>query len=181
MDVLLNFFVKDRFLIGASLLRLGFGLLILYFYLMHYSQRYFLWSNVGYNIIDNNFKRSALSLYNISDDLLFFDIIFHAGIIVAFIFTIGYRGRLFSILNFIFYFSLYKRTMYIGDGGDNLMCVVLVYLIFANCTAYFSVDAARNKTQKPFLSILHNFCIFCCIIQLCIVYFASGFYQTLMS
>ncbi|MCP3774920.1 DCC1-like thiol-disulfide oxidoreductase family protein [Paenibacillus sp. MZ04-78.2] len=181
VDSIINFFIKDRFLIGASILRLLFGSLILYYYLIHYSQRYFLWSSIGFNVIDDEFKNATYSLYNFSDSLLYFDVIFHLGIIFAFLYTIGYRGKVFSILNFIFYYSLYKRMMYIGDGGDNLMCVALFYLLFANSTAYFSVDASRKSTANPFVSILHNFSIILCIVQLCIVYFTSGFYQIMGS
>lgn len=181
IDRIIRFFIKDRFLIGASILRFIFGALILYYYLIHYSQRYFLWSGVGFNVIDDEIKDSTYSLYNLSDSLFYFDIIFHLGIAFAFLYTIGYRGRIFAILNFIFYYSLYKRTMYIGDGGDNLMCVALFYLLFANCMEYFSVDSSRKKAANKFVSILHNFSIIVCIIQLCIVYFTSGFYQIIGS
>lgn len=43
--ILLN--QKKHMLIGASLIRIAFGFIILYNYTIHYSQRYFLWGSNG--------------------------------------------------------------------------------------------------------------------------------------
>lgn len=58
--------------------------------------------------------------------------------------------------------------------------------MFANCTAYFSLDhnrfmKYRELKKDTFVyqlsSMLHNFAVMFCIIQLCILYFFSGMYQ----
>ncbi|EPY08896.1 membrane protein / vitamin k-dependent gamma-carboxylase [Paenibacillus alvei TS-15] len=181
-----NYAAKDRFLIGTSLLRIALGLIILYNYLIHYDQRYFLWTNSGVNTYTESYKRNVYSLYNFSDSLGYFDIVYHLGIIVCIFFLIGYKGRIFSIFNYIFFYSLYNRMYHISDGGDNLLAICLFFLLFANCTAYFSIDsrnfhATLEKKKHTFLyqlsSIIHNFAVIFCIIQLCIVYFISGTYQ----
>ncbi|WP_442951132.1 DCC1-like thiol-disulfide oxidoreductase family protein [Paenibacillus sp. 481] len=77
---------------------------------------------------------------------------------------------------------------HISDGGDNLLAVSLFFLLFANCTAYFSMDAQKYQVSREnrsdsftfqLSSILHNFAVIFCIIQLCIVYFVSAFYQVM--
>lgn len=177
---------QERFLISASLLRIVLGFLILYNYLMHYAQRYFLWSNDGINIYSEAFKHRYLSLYNLTDSNLYFDIVYHLGILIALIYLVGYKGRIFGILNYIFFYSLYIRTMYISDGGDNLLNLCLLFLVFSDNTRFFSIDAfnkkrARGDNPLSFMhrlkTIVHNFAVMFCVVQLCIVYFFSGAYQ----
>ncbi|PEB23382.1 gamma-carboxylase [Bacillus toyonensis] len=181
---ILNCFLQEKYYKGASLLRISFGILTLYFYLIQYSQRHFLYSEVGYNA---NYFGVAPSLYSLNSSLLYFDVIYLLGILFTFIYTIGYKGRFISILNFIFYYSLYVRMGSISDGGDNLMCISLFFLLFADCTRYFSIDAIkgkkitnRNNTLVNNIStILHNFSILFCITQVCVVYATSGIYQVM--
>ncbi|WP_270406207.1 DCC1-like thiol-disulfide oxidoreductase family protein [Paenibacillus timonensis] len=178
--------VADRFLIGTSLLRISIGLILLYQYFIHYGQRHFLFSSRGMSVLSDELKLSLFSLYNLSDSLIYFDIIYHLGIVVSFVYLLGFKGRIFALLNFIFFYSLHIRYGQIGDGGDNLLIICLFLLIFSNSTAYFSFDSARfqqNRERKrdtfvyQVLTIFHNFSVFFCIVQLCILYFFSGLYQ----
>ncbi|MET3682914.1 putative DCC family thiol-disulfide oxidoreductase YuxK [Alkalibacillus flavidus] len=91
-----------------------------------------------------------------------------------------------SIINYVFYLSLYNRTVHISDGGDNLLIICMFFLLFANTTAYFSLDSTKyhkslekNKSSifKDISTVFHNFAILACIIQLCIVYFFSAIFQ----
>lgn len=182
------FFSKERFYVGASLLRIAFGCMILYFYVMHFSQRHFLFSDYGVTQYSTFFYENTLSLYNFSSSLIYFDVVYILGIIVALGFTLGYKGRLVSILNFIFFSSLYIRFFYIGDGGDNLMYLALFFLMFANTSRYFSIDNYlkdatnpfyKNEFQKKLSNILQNFVIIFCTAQICVIYLTSGFYQVM--
>ncbi len=76
----------------------------------------------------------------------------------------------------------------ISDGGDNIMRLVLFYLLFANTTAYFSADADAYWRRRPLVehtmwykikAVLHNFAVLFCIINLCIMYLTSGLYQVM--
>lgn len=184
----ISFFSKERFYVGASLLRIAFGSLILYFYVMHFNQRHFLFSDYGVTNISTFVKENTLSLYNFSSSLIYFDLIYILGIIVALGFTLGYKGRLISVLNYVFFSSLYIRFSYVGDGGDNLIYIALFFLMFANTTRYFSIDAYlrdetipiyKNEAQREFFNIIQNFVILFCIAQICIIYLVSGFYQVM--
>ncbi|UFJ62332.1 DCC1-like thiol-disulfide oxidoreductase family protein [Brevibacillus sedimenti] len=179
-----NFITQDRFLIGVSLLRICIGLIILYQYLIHYGQRYFLFSAEG--VMPFYEGQHDWSLYHLSPSLTYFDIIYHLGIVVSFIYLLGFKGRIFTVLNFVFYYSLYQRYGHISDGGDNILIICMFYLMFANNTAYFSLDHARFKRYREankgtlcyqFSAMLHNFAVLFCIVQLCILYFFSGMYQ----
>lgn len=177
---------QERFLISVSLLRISLGIIILYNYLIHYAQRFFLWSNAGINTYSDAFLQNNFSLYNLSSSLTYFNTIYHLGIFTSLIYLLGYKGRSFAVLNYLFFYSLYIRTTHINDGGDNLLNLCLLFLVFADSTRVISIDAllkskTKDKSHKSFMyrlkMIIHNFSVLFCIIQLCIVYFFSGAYQ----
>lgn len=179
-----DFSSRENYLKGASLLRIGFGILILYNYVLHYSQRYFLWSSEG--LLGSN--RGIYSLYALNDSRIYFDLLFHLGAIIAFLYTIGFMGKIIGVFNYVFTYSLIQCSHFLSDGGDNLMYLFLFYLLFANTTAYFSVDAAKfkasylKKKDTAFFKIkmvFHNFAVLACVIQISILYMASGLYQVM--
>ncbi|MFI8577813.1 DCC1-like thiol-disulfide oxidoreductase family protein [Rossellomorea aquimaris] len=179
-----SFFSAEKFLKGASLVRIGFGIVILYNYVIHYSQRHILWSSSG--LLGD--KRSSYTIYGIYDSPVYFELIFHLGALIALLYTLGILGRITSIVNYIFTFSLIQHSHFLSDGGDNLMYLFLFYLLFANTTAYYSVDShwfkkSREKRKGTELykveMIFHNFAILACIIQVCILYMVSGLYQVM--
>ena len=179
-----EFTSRENYLIGASLLRIGFGIVILYNYVLHYSQRYFLWSSDG--LLGTS--RGLFSLYALNDSLIYFDIVFHLGAIFAFLYTIGFGGKITGLFNYIFTFSLIQVSHFLSDGGDNLLYLFLFYLLFANTTAYFSIKSSkfkkifkleRDSLLYKIQMIFHNFSIIACIIQVCILYMSSGLYQVM--
>lgn len=174
-----NWLSKDHFLIGTSLARISIGFLMLYMYLIHYSQRYYLWGNQG--IISNEMTGST-NLYSLSNSDIYFNIIYHIGILLSVLFIIGYKTRLVSIINFIFYFSLLERNPMISDGGDNILRVCLFYLLFADMSRYFSIDSKKtnqrsNSLKTKITNIFHNIACIATIIQISILYLVSGLYQ----
>lgn len=178
---------KKHMLIGASLLRIALGCVILYNYTLLYHQRYFLWGSNGVT----GSEPSLFSLYNFSPSTLYFDVIYHVGMIVSIAFLVGYKGRVTSILNFIFVWSLMQQNSLILDGGDNLSRIILLYLLFAKTTAYFSVDSyLKNKRkgieketiERPIghfslRNLVHNLAILACLTQVCMMYLSSGLHK----
>jgi hypothetical protein len=96
-------------------------------------------------------------------------------------FAAGLFTRVTSILFFIFTWSLYQRNAYALDGGDNLLVIIAIYLIFADLSA-LSLDRRffRKPPEKSYAwlsGMLHNFAVTACLLQLAIVYFDAGFYK----
>lgn len=181
-----NWFKSPQHLIGASILRIIFGVLIVYTYIVNYPLRHYFWGNEG--IIDNatyiEMNRIFFSVYGLFESPLIFELIYHLGIIIAFSFTIGFGGKTTQILNYIFTFSLINRNGLISDGGDNLMYICLLYMLFMNVTAYFSFKIKKQESKlkikwKDQLAIIHNFGFIFVIAQLCLMYFMSGLYQVM--
>lgn len=190
---LVTLYQKKHMLVGASFIRIAFGFIILYNYAINYFQRYFLWGSngvIGFNATPlQDIPLSAFSLYNFSTSTLYFDVIFHTGIFFAILFFIGYKGRVVSIVNFLFVWSLMIRNNLILDGGDNVSRILLLYLLFVNTTAYFSIDALlkskKERDKSPMHSptdlslgnLVHNLGVLACITQVCILYFTSGLHK----
>ena len=177
-----NLSVKHR-LIGLALLRVSLGLLKLDFYVRHIAQRAFLWGNQGVvpfstflNIAEG---RRGLSLYLLASRPAVGEAIFWLGVLVTIAFTVGYRTRLSACLFYVFTWSLYSRNPFVLDGGDNLLYLMAFYLIFADCGAHFSVDAAHRapRRENPFAALVHNFAVYAVIAQLCLLYFTSALYK----
>lgn len=185
----LDFTYKERFLVGTSLARIGFGLVVLFFYCVHYNIRHFLWFPGG--VLDaGTYRTGPTTIFQLASSPITFDILFYLGIIVTILYMIGYKGRITSILFFIFTYSILQRNWLLGDGGDNLLRILLVYMMFTQNTAYFSFDSKKfwEKRQKGLQhhkyrisTLLHNFAVLACIIQICILYFTAGMYQAMGS
>ncbi|WP_257141382.1 HTTM domain-containing protein [Bacillus toyonensis] len=175
-----NHFETEHYLIGASILRIGFGFHILYSYLVHLLQRDYIWGPNGIYPLKllQTSPDKTWSLYTLSNNQLYFEVIYFIGLIIAILYLIGFQTRITGLLNFIFVWSLYERNPFTLDGGNNILSICLFYLIFANVGEYFSVKSKYNKIVKSkHANILHNFSIYACITQLCIVYFFSGFFK----
>ncbi|SFJ53980.1 Vitamin K-dependent gamma-carboxylase [Halobacillus dabanensis] len=178
---------KKHMLIGTSILRISFGLLILYMYLIHYAQRRFLWGPNGMqshdSLRDQMTLTSNFSLYQLSDSMVYFEVIFHLGILFALLFTVGFMNRTVAVLNFLFLWSLQHANVLILDGGDNIMRIILLYLIFANTASHFSIDRTRKigkaSTPKPLSNALHNLAVLASILQLCLMYLSSGLHKVM--
>ncbi|WP_018922919.1 DCC1-like thiol-disulfide oxidoreductase family protein [Salsuginibacillus kocurii] len=181
---------QPKFLIGASLLRIALGIITLYIYLIHYQQRYALWHDSGY-LSHAEYLETTItlpfSLYAYHTSSIYFDIIFHLGIIVAILFTLGYRTGVTSLFQFVFIWSLFERNGVILDGGDNILRIVLFYFIFIASSHYFSIQPSvtRKGTLSSFpevkkiRNLIHNLAVFACAFQLIILYFMSGIYQVM--
>lgn len=185
LEGFINYFTKERFLIGASLARIGFGLIILFLYAINYSQRHVLW---GPNSITQPILSLKVNIFTLVDSVYYFEFIYHVGMLVTILFIVGWKGRIISLLNWILTFAIIENSLYMSDGGDNILRIILFYLLFANCTAYFSLDSEKYKEKRShkqytffnkMKSILHNFAVISSIIQLCILYLTSGLYQAM--
>lgn len=166
-----------QFLIGASILRIFIGLHIMFTYLIHFAQRYEIWGPNAFYSFDKcleNYGYTSLYLFN--NSFVYFELIFVSGIVINTLYILGYRMRIVSIINFIWVWSLYQRNPYIHDGGNNILILIMLYLIFASLGEYFTINTKLDLNEKPkFSIIIHNFSIMISLIQISLLYFFAGF------
>jgi hypothetical protein len=180
---------QPRFLIGASLFRILAGSAILIEYLINYAHRRYLFGPNGlwpYEVFTAEVAHSGgFSLYAWSRSPLYFEVVFHLGLLVAVLWLLGWRTRWLTPLNYVFLWSLHQRFPGIWDGGDNIIHLVLVYVMFADVGAYFSLDASRRQAQPPRApgpwapvgAMFHNTAMLAVAMQICLVYGIAGLYK----
>lgn len=179
---------RERCLIGASLFRIAAGLTILHLYLTNYHQRHYLYGPEGVwplaRTLEEAHNAGAFSIYVLSRSPLFFEVVFHLGILFAALWVVGFRTRLMSLLTYVGLWSLHQRNPVLLDGGDNVVRLALLYGIFAELGAYFSLDADRLRAQRErggdlqrIKAMMHNAAILACAVQVCLVYGVAGLYK----
>ncbi|WP_437586173.1 HTTM domain-containing protein [Sorangium sp. So ce1000] len=179
---------RERCLIGASLFRIVAGLTILHLYLANYFQRHYLYGPEGVwpfsRTLEEAHNTGAFSIYVLSRSPLYFEVVFHLGILFTALWVVGFRTRLMSLLTYVWLWSLHQRNLVLLDGGDNIVRLALLYGIFAELGAYFSLDADRLRAQRErggdlarIKGMLHNAAILACAVQVCLVYGVAGLYK----
>lgn len=174
---------KPAALYGAAVLRVGYGIAGVAYYLTNYADRHYLWGPDGVYPFDSfrqSLYRPAFSLYELSTSGWYFEATFHIGLVIAVAFALGTGGRLMTVAHYLFLWSLFARNPLLLDGGDNLAFLVLAYLIPVNATAHLALRPTpfAHDHNKPTAAILaHNIALGFIVTQLCIVYLASAMFK----
>jgi predicted DCC family thiol-disulfide oxidoreductase YuxK len=188
----------EHWLIGASLMRVSLGIWAVFFYLLHWPVRRLLWGPDGILPFDR-FADSGpiLNVFAVTRSPVSFEALYLLASIVAVLMVIGWRPRLVVPLHWLMIWSFQERNQLLGDGGDNLMRIVLLFLIAVNTGAHFSISqggvgrptlrraCVRERCQaatefcRPLLAVVHNCGVVLIIIQLGMLYFSTGLYKVM--
>lgn len=201
LDNVIAWFTREDRLIAAAVLRVGLGAVILSLYLLHYHHRDYIWGPnafISHEMFSSVENVGNYSLYLLSGSRRAFELIFHAGIVVTALWTLGVFTRLTGIATYVFSFSLWQRNHYILDGGDNILIVCLLFLVFARTDRHLSVTrwlrarrgtpaAAAPVKEVRFArardllyqagTVLHNFLMTAIVVQLAFLYLTSALYK----
>lgn len=181
----LVWFSQERWLVGASLVRILLGMWALYYYALHVPVRHLLWGPAGIWPHDRFVGlQPPFSVWQLSPSPLFFEAVYLAGMVVALSFTLGYRTRLSTALHWLLLWSLQMRNPFITDGGDNIMRLALLFLVLVDAGAHFSLDARRPDRPLPpwwrqVRAIAHNAGVLLIIAQLSLLYMSTGLYKAM--
>lgn len=174
-----------RRLMGVAIVRIVFGAVTAVLYGLHFPQRHFLWgADAVLPPADSSLilaQTHAWSLYSLFPSALGAECLYWLGFLISLLFAAGVFTRVTSVLFLLTTWSLYQRNAYALDGGDNLLVILAIYLMFADLSA-FSLDrhffGPRREGKFSWLAgMLHNFAVTACLLQLAIVYFDAGFYK----
>ncbi|MFI1001368.1 HTTM domain-containing protein [Streptomyces galbus] len=176
-------------LVGVSGTRALLGFVGFMFYASEYSDRRYMFGPSGVLrwqiFVDQIHDSGTFSLYAVSDSAVWFETVFHLGMLAALAVTLGIGGRLVLLLHWILLWSIYQRQIAILDGGDNLAYVVIPMLLLTRCYSHFSISTglartigsrvpeALRATSTPF----HNLGVLSVALQMCLVYVTSGLYK----
>ncbi|MGK5729217.1 HTTM domain-containing protein [Streptomyces sp. URMC 124] len=82
-----------------------------------------------------------------SDGGLWFEAVYAFAVVTAALLTLGWRTRTMTVLSMVGVLSLQNRSVFLGDGGDNVIHLMALYLILTRCGRVWSLDARRAAKQ----------------------------------
>ena len=74
-----------------------------------------------------------------------FETVYGLTVLSAALLLLGWRTRTMSVLFMAGLLSLQNRSVFMGDGGDNVLHLMSVYLVFTRCGRVWSLDARRVR------------------------------------
>ncbi|GHC75685.1 HTTM domain-containing protein [Streptomyces flavofungini] len=83
-----------------------------------------------------------------SDGRVWFEIVYFLAIVSSALLVVGWRTRTMSVLFMIGVLSLQNRSIFMGDGGDNVIHLMAIYLVFTRCGQVWSLDARRAARAR---------------------------------
>ncbi|MFB6893761.1 HTTM domain-containing protein [Kitasatospora sp. NPDC056327] len=131
----------------AATVRIGFGLVWLAYLLREWPNRRLLYGDTspwsaelaGRLLADNR----ALTVLPWFGGRFWFELVYHLAVLAALAVLLGWRTRAGSVLFLVTVLSLQNRNVFLGDGGDNIVHLMAVYLVFTRCAEVWSLDARR--------------------------------------
>jgi hypothetical protein len=83
-----------------------------------------------------------------SDGQVWFEAVYALAILSSALLLLGWRTRTMSVLFMVGVLSLQNRSVFMGDGGDNVLHLMSIYLVFTRCGQVWSLDARRARRTR---------------------------------
>ncbi|MGW7272384.1 HTTM domain-containing protein [Streptomyces sp. NPDC054864] len=136
----------------TAVVRIGFAATWLLFLLRELPHRQELygpespWSwDMAQQLIAENDAFTALMW---SDGRIWFEAVYALAVLSSVLLMLGWRTRTMSVLFMIGVLSLQNRSIFMGDGGDNVIHLMATYLVFTRCGQVWSLDARRAARAR---------------------------------
>ncbi|WP_244291479.1 HTTM domain-containing protein [Streptomyces subrutilus] len=135
----------------SAVVRIGFAGTWLFFLLREFPHRHELygpdgpWSwSLAERLIASN---GAFSVLMWSDSAVWFEIVYALAVLASVGLLLGWRTRATSVLFMVGVLSLQNRSVFMGDGGDNVIHLMALYLVLTRCAQVWSLDARRARLR----------------------------------
>ncbi|MGW2885442.1 HTTM domain-containing protein [Streptomyces griseoruber] len=136
----------------SAVIRIGFSATWLMFLLRELPHRAELygpdspWSWIlARQLIDTNGAFTALMW---SDGRVWFELVYALAVLASALLLVGWRTRTMSVLFMVGVLSLQNRSVFMGDGGDNVLHLMSIYLVFTRCGRVWSLDSRRARRAE---------------------------------
>jgi hypothetical protein len=80
-----------------------------------------------------------------SDGRWWFELVYHLALAAAVAVVLGWHTRAMTVLFMLGVLSVQNRDVFVGDGGDNIIHLMAIYLVFTRCGRVWSLDARRAR------------------------------------
>ncbi|GAA4656982.1 HTTM domain-containing protein [Streptomyces chumphonensis] len=135
----------------TAIVRIGFAATWLFFLLREIPHRHELygpdspWSfTLAERLIGDN---DAFTVLLWSDGTLWFEAVYLFAVAASAGLLLGWRTRTMSVFFMIGVLSLQNRSVFMGDGGDNVIHLMAMYLVLTRCGQVWSLDARRARRR----------------------------------
>jgi hypothetical protein len=136
----------------TAVIRIGFAATWLLFLLREFPHRQEMygpdgpwkWDLAQQLIADNH----AFTILMWSDSQVWFETVYALAVLSALLLLVGWRTRTMSVLFMVGVLSLQNRSIFMGDGGDNVIHLMAIYLVFTRCGQVWSLDARRARRAR---------------------------------
>ncbi|WP_445402633.1 HTTM domain-containing protein [Streptomyces sp. LE64] len=140
----------------SAIVRIGFALTWLLFLVREFPHRHALygpdgpwdWGMARDLVADNG----AFTMLLWSDGRLWFEAVYGLAVLSSALLLLGWRTRTMSVLFMVGVLSLLNRSIFVGDGGDNVIHLVAIYLVLTRCGQVWSLDARRARRRAAALA-----------------------------
>ncbi|MET7286707.1 HTTM domain-containing protein [Streptomyces sp. NPDC005573] len=136
----------------SAAIRIGFAGTWLLFLLREFPHRQEMygpdgpWSRpLAQQLISDNHAFTALMWF---DGQFWFETVYALAVLAAAALLVGWRTRTASALFMVGVLSLQNRSVFMGDGGDNVLHLMSIYLVFTRCGRVWSLDARRAAREE---------------------------------
>ena len=178
--------------VSFSILRILYGLSMLIVLIPSLPDRHYLWG-AGSWWVEPEAKRRGwwepLRMIFSKESVFWFDVAYGVLIVLALLFLVGFKTRWVTPVLLVFWVGLSTNSTLLTNGGDTLMRIILLFVVFANLSQHFSVDAwlrrrahARGIAPRHpprwlprwLVNWAHNTVLILCWYQILLVYLVSS-------
>ncbi|WP_254665905.1 HTTM domain-containing protein [Streptomyces sp. WMMB 322] len=135
----------------AAVVRIGFALTWLFFLLREFPHRHELygpdgpWSwKLAERLIESN---HAFTVLMWSDSTAWFEFVYALAVAASVAVVVGWRTRTASVVYMVGVLTLQNRSVFMGDGGDNVIHLMAMYVVLTRCAQVWSLDARRQRRK----------------------------------
>ncbi|MEU8497588.1 HTTM domain-containing protein [Streptomyces lavendulae] len=135
----------------SAVVRIGFAGTWLFFLLCEFPDRHQLygpdgpWSwRLAERLVASN---DAFTVLLWSSSAFWFELVYAVALLASALLVLGWRTRATSVVFMVGVLSLQNRSVFMGDGGDNVIHLMAVYLVLTRCAQVWSLDARRARRR----------------------------------
>ncbi|MFE2853819.1 HTTM domain-containing protein [Streptomyces lavendulae] len=135
----------------SAVVRIGFAGTWLFFLLREFLNRHQLygpdgpWSwGLAERLVASN---DAFTVLLWSSSAFWFELVYAVALLASALLVLGWRTRATSVVFMVGVLSLQNRSVFMGDGGDNVIHLMAVYLVLTRCAQVWSLDARRARRR----------------------------------
>ncbi|WP_327359213.1 HTTM domain-containing protein [Streptomyces sp. NBC_01304] len=136
----------------SAVIRIGFSATWLLFLLRELPHRHELYGpdgpwnwDMARQLIDDNHAFTVLMWF---DGRGWFECVYVLSMVASALLLLGWRTRTMSVLFMVGVLSLQNRSVFMGDGGDNVIHLMAIYLVLTRCGQVWSLDARRRARAR---------------------------------